>query len=218
MNKSFFVSLVIIVIIFSNIIYSQESNSIQINGGVIMPMSSSKGFNTSIQFNFNFSQNIQFYMYFGYSSWDKYNVNFTEDWSTIQNQTLFNTYISDNHILIPVYIGNKINLHTNKLFTSFVTFEVGYSHLSYNNYGIKKEIDQTTGEVLSYNPDLSTKKEVTENLLGLGAGVGLSHPITENINIILSFKLNSQLNSKEYSFLSSEGTYTAVNLGINFKI
>ena len=119
MKKSLFASFVIISIIISSSIYAQDSNSIQFNGGIVMPMSSSKGFNTSIQFNYNYSQNVQFYIYSGYSSWDKYNVNFTEDWSTIQKQTLFKSYTADNHILIPVYIGSRINFHTNKFFTSF---------------------------------------------------------------------------------------------------
>jgi opacity protein-like surface antigen len=218
MLKSLFSSVILISIIASNSISAQDDNSIQISGGLIMPMSASNGFTSSIQFNYNFNQNIQFYIYSGYSSWDKFYVNYIEDYSTTQKQTLFETYTSDNHILIPVYIGSRINFHTNKLFTSFVTFEVGYSYLSYNSYNIKKEIDPATGEVLSYNPDLSTKKEITENLIGLGAGAGISYPISKNINIILSYRLNSQLNSKYYDFFSSEGTYSAFNLGFNFSI
>ena len=218
MFKLLFSLIFVISIIPSNFILAQNANSIQINGGIIMPMSSSKGFNSTIQFNYKFNQNIQFYIYSGYSSWDKHNVNFMEDYSSVQKQTLFRTYISDNHSLIPVYMGSRINFNTNKLFTGFVTLEFGYSHLSYSNYSIKKEINLTTGEVLSYYPDISSKKEINENLFGLGAGVGLSHPITENINLLLAFKLNSQLNSKEYSFMSSKGTYTAINLGINFNI
>ena len=218
MKKSIFVSLIIIISLFTKIIFAQDSNSIQITGGIIMPMNSSNGFNASIQYNYNVSNNIQLYIYSGYSSWDKYNVNFTEDWSTIQKQTLFKSYDSDNHILIPVYIGSRVNLHTNKLFTSFATFEIGYSHLSYNSYEVRKEINPITGEVLSYNADQNSKKEVAEDLLGVGVGVGLLHPVTENINIILSLKLNSPLSSKDYSFLSSKGTYTAVNLSFSFSI
>ena len=218
MKKSVFTSLVIISIIISNVIYAQDSNSIQINGGIVMPINSSKGFNTSIQYNYHFSNNIQFYIYSGYSSWDKHNINFIEDWSPVQKQTIFNSYSSNNHILIPVYIGSRINFHTNKLFASFVTFEVGYSHLSYNSYENKKEIDPVTGVVLAYNADPTTKKEMNENLLGIGTGVGLSHAITENINIVLSFKLNSHLNSKYYNFLSSNGTYTTLSLGFNINM
>ena len=83
---------------------------------------------------------------------------------------------------------------------------------------IKKEINPATGEVLAYNPDLSTKKEIKENLFGVGAGVGVYRPVTEKINVILAFKLNVQLNSKYYNFLSSKGIYTSINLGFNFSI
>jgi len=218
MNKSFFIALVTILSVFTNVSFAQDSNSMQISGGLFMPMNSSKGFNTSVQYNYNYSENIQFYIYSGYSSWDKFNVAFTEDWSLIQRQTLFKTYSSDEHILIPIYIGSRINIHKNKIFNSFATFEIGYSFLSYNNYEIKKEINPATGKVLAYNPDLRTKKEIKENLLGVGAGIGLYRPITENINVILAFKLNVQLNSKYYNFLNSQGIYTSINLGFNFSI
>jgi len=218
MNKSFFIAVITILCVFTKVSFSQNSNSMEISGGLFMPMNSSKGFNTSVQYNYNYSENIQFYVYSGYSSWDKFNVAFMEDLSIIQKQALFKTYNSDEHILIPVYIGSRINIHTNKFFTSFATFEIGYSYLSYNNYEIKQDINPTTGAVLSYNPDLSTKKEVKENLFGVGAGIGLYHPITENINVILAFKLNVQLNSKYYNVLNSKGIYTSVNLGFNFSI
>lgn len=213
MKKTVFTLLGIVTIIFSNVIYAQDSNSIQINSGVIMPLNSSKGFSTSFQYNYQFSSNIQFYIYSGYSSWDKHNVIFNEDSSPVQKQTYFNSYSSDNHILIPVYIGSIINFHTNKLFTSFVTLELGYSYLSYNSYENIKEIGIETGEVIAYTPDQNSKKEINENLLGIGAGFGLLHPITENINMVLAFKLNSNLNS-EYN----KGAYTALTLGFNINI
>ncbi len=54
--------------------------------------------------------------------------------------------------------------------------------------------------------------------VGIGTGVSLSRQLMENINIILSFKFNSHLNSKYYSFLSSRRTYTAFNLVFNINI
>jgi len=218
MNKSLFVSFTLIVMMVSNIIYTQDSNSIQFNGGVTIPMSSSKGFNANVQYNYGLNKDIQFYIYTGYSSWDKYNVNFTEDWSPIQKQTIFKTYTSDDHILIPLYIGGRFSIQSNKFFTTFATFEIGYSHLSYNSYEIKKEIGVETGEVVAYIPDQNTKKELNENLLGIGTGVGLSHQIIEGMNIVLYFKINSHINSTNYGFLSSKGTYTVINLGFNFNI
>ena len=218
MCNSFFAALTFVLIIFSNIILAQSTNSLQINGGLIIPMSASKGITTSFQYNYSLNSNIQFYIYSGYLNWDKFNVSFIAQWSPLQQQTHFSTYISDNHILIPLYIGSRINIHTNKLFTFFTTIEAGYSYLSYNSYGFNKETEPGTGVVLTYNTDLNTKKKRNENLFGVGAGVGLSHPINNNMNVILSFKLNSQINSNYYGFFSNHGTYTTFNLGFNFNI
>ncbi len=139
MFKYIFASLSFILIIFSNIILGQSSNSIQINGGLLVPMNSSKGLSTSIQYNYSFNSNIQFYIFTGYSHWDKYNASFLEQSSSLQQQTHFSTYLADNHILIPLYIGSRINIHTSKLFTFFTTIEAGYSYLSYSSYGFKKK-------------------------------------------------------------------------------
>lgn len=218
MFKSFFASSIFILLIFSNIILAQSNNYIQFNGGLLIPRSASKGLSISIQYNYSFNRNIQFFIYTGYSNWDKYNASFLEQSSSLQRQTHFSTYIADKHIMIPIYIGSRINIHTNKLFTFFTTIEAGYSHLSYNAYGFIKEVDPGTGVVLAYNTDLNTKEKRNENLFGVGAGVGLSHPITSNVNVILSFKLNSQINSSYYNFFSNQGTYTSFNLGFNFSI
>jgi len=215
MFKSFFVSSIFIILIVSNIALAQSNNSIQFNGGLIIPRSSSNGLSTSIQYNYSINSNIQFYIYSGYSNWDKYYAHFLWESSSLHN---FSTYIADKHILIPLYIGSRINIHTNKLFTFFTTIEAGYSYLSYNAYGFIKEVDPGTGVVLDYKTDLNTKEKRNENLFGVGAGIGLSHPISNNMNVILAFKLNSQINSSYYSFFSSQGTYTAFNLGFNFKL
>lgn len=211
-------SILFIFLATAQIIFSQQSHSFQFAGGIIMPMSSSKGLTASVQYNYRFSDHIRFYIYSVYSSWDKLRANFTENYSSIQQQTRFSTYIADDHILIPVYIGSRIDFNTNKLFTAFVTFEIGYSYLSYNSYGVTKEVNTTTGEVLAYNADLNSKKEITENLFGVGAGIGISRQLTDNLDIILSFKLNSSLNSEYYGFFSSHGTYTALSLGLNLGI
>ena len=218
MLKSFLAVIISVLIIFSNTILAQESNFIQINGGIIMPMSSSKGLTASVQFSHPINNNIQFYFYTGYSSWDKFRVNFNVDWSLLQQQTHFSSYSSDNHVLIPVYLGGRINFNINKIFTAFAVFEIGYAHLSYNSYEITKEVNPANGVVLGYYPDKSTKTETNENLIGAGAGIGISHPINKNVNLIFLFKLNSQINSKYYRFLSAGGTSTAYLAGFNFAI
>lgn len=218
MFKSLFSSVIIVSITTTFSIFAQETNSIQINGGIIMPMSSSKGLTTSIQFNYTVNPILQLYAYTGYSYWDQYNITFHEDSSPNQQQQYFKTYNADSHILIPVYLGAKLNFNTNKLFTSFVNLEIGYSHLSYNSFDNFKSVNPETGEVLGYYPDLSTKKDVSEDLFGLGIGAGISHPITESLSLILSFKLNSYINSSYYGLFSTRGTYTMFLAGFNFNI
>lgn len=57
-----------------------------------MPISSSKGLAVSGQFYYTLSKNIQFYIYSGYASWDKYNVSFHENRSDIQKHESFNIF------------------------------------------------------------------------------------------------------------------------------
>lgn len=204
--------------ISSDILLSQESHTIQVNGGLIMPMSSSKGLTTSIQFNYEINPEFTLYIYTGYAKWDQFNVIYMEDISNVQKQQYFKTYMADDHTLIPFFIGGKFNFHSNKIFTTFVTFEVGYSHLSYNNYDNFKSVDPESGEVLGYYVDASTKKEISEDLFGIGIGAGLTHPISRNLNLILAFKLNSNINSAYYGFFSTKGTYTIFLAGFNFSI
>jgi hypothetical protein len=215
MKKLFIVIFILINITSSNIIHSQNSGSLEISGGFVLQASASTGFNATLQYNYQFNDNIQFYIYSGYYSWDEFYVNFYEDLTPPQKETHFRTYSEDNHTLIPLYIGSRVNLHTNKLFTLFASFEIGYSNLNYNSYQIEKIIDTTNGVVISYQPDLSTKEEVNENLLGIGIGAGITREITQSINIVLYYKLNSQINSKYYDALSSKATYSTINLGIN---
>lgn len=92
MFKSLLSSVIIISITASCSVLAQETNSIQINGGIIMPMSSSKGLTASFQFNYNINPTLQFYIYTGYSAWDQYKITFHEDYSPVQKQQYFTTY------------------------------------------------------------------------------------------------------------------------------
>ncbi|MBZ0177952.1 MAG: hypothetical protein K8F36_01585 [Melioribacteraceae bacterium] len=218
MSKSFFSSLLILIILSSSVILAQGSKSIQLNGGIISPKSSTDGFSTAVQFNFNQNATISFYASVGYSSWNKFYVNFIEEWSPIQKETHFKTHISDEHIMIPLYFGSKVNFHTNKYFTSFINIELGYSYLKYNSYDYWRSINPETGEVLGYYPDSSTKEEIKDNIIGLGVGLGISHPMSSNMNLILSVKLNSNIYSKYSDMFNSRETYMSFLAGFSFNI
>jgi len=218
MKKSLFSLIISICIILCSTLSAQDPISIQINGGLISPMSSTNGYIGSAQFNYSVSPKISLYIYSGYSSWNKHTEYFREDFSQIQKQTLFNAYSADDHTLIPVYIGSKINFHSNSLFTAFLNFELGYSFLSYNSYNINKSIGIETGVVQGYFTDLSSKKRINESVFGVGIGGGISHPITERLNLILSYKFNSYANSNYPGLLSTKGIYSAFLVGLNYNI
>ncbi|MGB8316901.1 MAG: hypothetical protein WCE54_02165 [Ignavibacteriaceae bacterium] len=207
--------------LFGNgIIRAQNNHSIQINGGVISPMSSSKGLSIYLQYNYYLNKQIILYTYTGYSAWDKYKIKLPDNrpfYSGIVPK-YFNSYSADDHILIPIYLGSRINFYSNNLFTPFINFEIGYSYLSYNSYDQQEEINPETGETVGYYPDNTTKKANRENLFGVGIGAGLSHQISENIDLLLSFKLNSYVNENYNGLFSTQGTYTAFIAGFNFKL
>ncbi len=217
MYKVFF-HVFLISFIFSHSILAQNNHSIQINGGIVMPMSSSRGLTTSIQFNYSINPIIEIYGCIGYANWDYYRVTFHEDLSTVQKKQYFTIHPEDDHVLIPLYLGTKINFHTTKLFTSFGNIEAGYSYLSYYSYDVIRIINPETNAVLSYQINPSTKNKKIENLFGLGIGAGISHPMTKKLNLILSFKLNTYINSDYFGLFSTRGTYTTFLAGFNYSI
>lgn len=218
MNKRFFLAIFVISLLFVTSLHAQNTRSVQVNCGAIFPIGAYTGFSGSFQINYPLSENLCVYLYSGYSYWDRDKVSFIAELNGAQKQQIFDSYSSDSHNQIPVYLGGKYDFYKGKFFTSFFTMEAGFSHLSYNNYANEKVVDPSNGVVLAYNVDPSSKTKVTENLFGLGIGTGISHQLTENINLILAYKINSYLNSRYYDFFSASGTYSMLLAGINVGI
>ncbi|MDX1701257.1 MAG: hypothetical protein R3250_11595, partial [Melioribacteraceae bacterium] len=172
----------------------------------------------SLQYLYKLNSTFDLYFYSGYNSWDKFNVTYIVDWIPVQSKQIFKSYSSDDHILIPVYVGSKVYFNTNKLFTSFFEFEVGYSLFNYNSYENLEVINISTGEIVDYVIDESSKREMTDHLFGVGIGAGIFHPISESIRLILSYKLNSNFNSGKFGLFSAKGTYYTISTGISFVI
>ncbi|MCU7493853.1 MAG: outer membrane beta-barrel protein [Ignavibacteria bacterium] len=196
-------------------VYAQNTHSLQLNGGMVFPMNSSKGAGAALQYNYSLSPAIQLYAYSGISYWDENHEIHEMDRKDIQNNQFKTSYSADEHVLIPLYFGSQIALHSDRLFTTFANIELGYSHLSYNAYENLMVTDEKTGEVLEFYADQKTKRKVNENLFGIGAGVGLSHEITNGIKLQLSYKLNTFINSNYNGFFTSRGTYNTLVLGVN---
>lgn len=218
MSKQYFSLLVLVSILLSGILMAQNSRSIQFNAGAVFPMNSSKGFSTAFQYNYSVSPAIQLYAYSGISYWDENHVIHEMDYSEIQKQQFTTSYDADEHVLIPLYLGSRINVHSDRLFTTFVNLEAGYSHLSYNVYDNVKVVDENTGRVTEFYADPKTKRKVNDNLFGIGAGIGLSHEIAQGIELQLSYKLNTFINSSYNGFFTSRGTYNTLALGLNYGI
>lgn len=214
MFRQFVSSALLTILVMFGATQAQEKFSLQINSGIISPLAASVGFSSSIQLNYSLSDNIFLYLSTGYSRWGNFNETFMIEHSEIQTVTNFRCCIEDNHTLISVYLGTRINIHKGKLFNSFVNVEAGYSYFKYNRYNGAQKIDETTGAVLYYYKDESTKKESNENVFGLGIGGGIFRSITDNINIMLAYKLNSHINSTYYGFFNNRGTYSTVTFGV----
>lgn len=217
MYKPLFFAVSLTLILFSTSSLAQESPSFRINGGMIYPKGSSTGLTGLIQFNYPLSEKISLYVFTGSSIWDKQKSIYRKDFATNDNEMILHSYSADDHSLIPLYVGSSFNMHTNSFFTAFLNIELGYSYLSFNSYDYTIFKDPESGEVLEFYANQSTRKKVTQNLFGLGLGAGLSHPMSENVDLTLSFKFNNVLNANDLLF-SYEGTYTLLLTGFNFKI
>ena len=206
--------LILFLISLANI-FAQKEQSIQLNAGILYPRSASNGFSTFLKYNYQLNKTFNLYLYTGYSSWNKFYI---QKVNYDRKDKLYTTYSSDKHVLIPIYIGTKINFHTNKLFTSFFEFEAGYSHLSYNSYENHPVFDEDNGEIISYKVDKRSRKKINSNLYGIGIGLGISHPLTQTLKVIIGYKLNSNFNSGDFGLFSAKGTYATLYVGLNFHI
>ena len=218
MNKLSFYKLVLLVIILSNPIFAQESYSLQFNGGIISPANSSSGLSSTVQFNYFLNPDVSFYLFTGYSAWDQNHVTFLEDWSQLQKQTMFKSYTSDEHRFIPLFVGSKVNFNTNKIFTAFFIAEIGYAHLTYKSYNNLKTISPDNGVVLDYYVDVSSAKNNSEELFGIGFGAGVTRQLSEKLEMILSYKINSLINSYYQGLFNPKGRYSIFLAGFSFKI
>ena len=210
-------SILLLVFLFFNI-NANDKNSIQITGGVISPRNSNSGFIGALQYNYKLSEKISIYAYSGFSSWKKNKVVFQSEYPNIQSRSFINSYSEDNHKLIPLYFGSKINLSKNKIFDAYFLAEVGYSYLTYDNYQNDKIFNEAKDVIIDYRVNENSKTEMEENLFGVGIGTSLEREIVSDIRLSLMLKLNSFINDNYNGFLSGRGTYYQVTAGINYSI
>ena len=205
-----------LILLLSSNISAQNKSAIQLSGGLLLPQSSSNGVNVSLQYNYYLNDDFLFYVNTGYLSWDRFYVHFNQEWSVKQKETRFRTYTSDTHTMIPINIGGRLEVRANELFNTFVSFEAGYSYLSYNSYNVYKEYDSSEEVVTTFKTDRSSQKEIEENLISIGAGLGIYRRVSENLELLLQYRLYSHLNSEHYDAFSSHAIFSSVNFGVNY--
>ncbi|MCB9247627.1 MAG: hypothetical protein H6613_03380 [Ignavibacteriales bacterium] len=215
--------LIVLTLLTTNI-FSQNEKSIQVNGGILFPRSSSNGLSGSIQLNYGINSDLYLYLYSGYSSWDKFNIGLNYQYSEVEDkeiaqQRTIATYAENEHSAIPFYLGARLNFRTNKLFTTFFSFELGYSRLAFNSYNKWDPVYSNSGAVVQYIPVESSKIKKNENLYGFGVGLGFAIPATTQMDVIVNFKLNTYSNFDDIELLSTRGhIHTTILGGLNFKI
>lgn len=200
----------VILFLFSQVLFSQNSGSLQINGGFISKRMSSLGLNSSVQYNQPLEEDFELYSYFGYASWDLYNI-------TIQYEQLFyKCAVEDSHDLVSLFIGTRKYFKETSWFKPFLEAEVGYLYLTYYSYNYFRATN--SHNQIGFFPDYSTYKNNFENLFGLGTGAGIIHPMSGGLSIVFVYKLNTYLGSKYNGLFSKRGTYSLFNVGFNYQI
>lgn len=217
MKTTFVVFFALISLVLFSTVHGQGRHSIQLNGGIIAPMSSSRGLITTLQYNYHLNERFQIYIYTGYAAWDQFRITYHADLGPGQGQQLFTSSSAEDHNLIPLYIGSRVNFHTNSWLTSFVNFEAGYSHLNYIKYRNQINTEPETGKIVGFF-HFGPGVKMSEDLFGLAIGAGISHPLNKNLNLIFSYKLNSFLNIKDNPFLSTRSTYSSFSAAFSLNI
>ncbi|MHB1688478.1 MAG: hypothetical protein ACYCVH_14060 [Ignavibacteriaceae bacterium] len=210
MKKLIILAAIFVLVIECNL-FAQENFSLQLNGGILSPINnSSQGLLGSVQLNYNYNTNIYFYLYTGLGSWDRTYFSYWDKKHYISQIG----YSEDKHKMTPVYAGVRIYINRNKIVNLFVDGEIGIVFLNYNKYDQQKFVNPD-GQI-EYLP-VSHSKE-SEDLLGLGAGVGVSHNLGTKFILLLELKLNSIANSNYSSLFGVAGASTTIQFGFSFNI
>jgi opacity protein-like surface antigen len=214
--KEFIKFIVIFSIFISANIFAQVKNTIQVNGGLISATDSDKGILGTIQFNYEINSSFSLYAYSGILYWNNNNVGYYKGDAYKINGAFSNlghTYSEDSHKLIPVYLGAKYFFNNSSVFRPFVNIEIGFSYLTYSSYDLI-QINNPDGTV-TLEP--SNKTEKKDTFFGAGVGIGASHNIGDNLELLLEFRFNTLKNSN-YDWLSSGRSLRTFQFGFAYKI
>ncbi|MGA8264005.1 MAG: outer membrane beta-barrel protein [Ignavibacteriaceae bacterium] len=215
MKKSIILS-IIFLCAFQFKLLAQQNNSFQVNGGLMSATDSDKGIIGTVQFNHTINSSFSIYTYSGILYWNNNNITY-DDGAVYKGGAAFNnfqnTYTEDSHKLIPFYAGAKYFFNNSSVFRPFVNIEIGFSYLIFNSYDLN-QINNPDGTV-TFEP--VNKTERNNIFFGAGVGIGASHDIGDNLELLLEFRFNTLKNSS-YDWLSSGRTLRAFQFGFAYKI
>lgn len=197
----------LLIIAANTVTFSQFINSVQMKGGMIFPSASQNGLSTAVEISHNVDSSWSLYSSAGYSYFNK-NTVYTDN--HLDSPT---SYSEDSHRLYKLVIGSKLILNTIKSFKMFADFEFGFNHLTYSEYDMVLIKDDIQRKVLSFYPNLSSRKESSESLYGLGFGLGFTQQINSNYGFSLEYKRLIQTKSMEYF-----RHYYALSLGLIYNL
>jgi len=210
MKKTSLIILISFLSVFN--LYPQNKLSLELSGGVISPFKSFSGFLGKAQVNYAYSIDNSFYAGFSNSSWAKNEVTIHDP----SGKTFYDVYSEYDHSLYSIFAGNRMIFLRYKTLSLFNDLEIGYQILNYIKT-FPQRILNPDGTV-EYLTDYNTQKNVTENLFGLGAGIGITNKITTQAELLLSIKLNSYVGSNYTGLLGSRNTYLTFMGGCIFSL
>ena len=214
--KAFLKLFMIFIILSSAKIFSQGENTIQINGGLMSATDSDHGILGTVQFNRSINSKFTLYAYSGILYWNNNNVKYYKgDAYKVDGafSNLGHTYSEDSHKLIPFYAGAKYFFNNFSVFRPFVNIEIGFSYLTYNSY----DLNQITNPDGTVTLEPTNKSEKNATYFGTGVGIGASHNIGDNLELLLEFRLNTLKNS-DYGWFSPGRTLRSFQFGFAYSL
>ena len=177
---------------------------------------SDNGIIGTIQFNHSINSSFSIYAYSGILYWNNNNITY-DNGAVYKGGAAFNnlqhTYTEDSHKLIPFYAGAKYFFNNSSVFRPFVNIEIGFSYLAFNSYDLN-QINNPDGTVI-FEPTNKTAKHDT--FFGAGVGIGATHDIGNNLELLLEFRFNTLKNSN-YEWFSSGRTLRTFQFGFAYKL
>ena len=209
MKASSLVFLIAVLAVYN--LYAQDKFSVQLSGGIITPINSSKGLTGLLQVNYSISENSTLYAYFSTSSWYHNNILINKD-----NMHPIEAYDEDRHILNSFNAGDRIIFNRNKFFDAFADVELGYIHLNYRKLSLSRYVN--SDGTIEYLNDYASSAIAHESVLGTGIGVGLQHHMIDRFDLLLNLKLNTFMNDVINGNFTFDRTYLTYMFGFVYKI